>query len=83
MNACSQNDVFRLIRKIDCNCVTTYDNEEDIMLHYNDHEDGELVFSTFSQSSYIKVVIIEFAIRCMSLEVAHIFNLLAEGTQMY
>ena len=37
-----------------CNCVAVYDSEDEIMDNYDTHDNGDLVFSEYSQLSYIK-----------------------------
>ena len=38
----------------ECNCVAVYDSEDEIMENYDTHDNGDMVFSQYSQSSYIK-----------------------------
>lgn len=38
----------------DCSCVKVYQNNDEIIEHYSDHADGDIVFSTDSQSSFVR-----------------------------
>ena len=38
----------------DCSCVKVYQNNDEIIQHYSDHADGDIVFSTDSQSSFVR-----------------------------